>query len=190
MILYPLFYLISQEVSKISRRNGPEDLVNENIRFKEVLVIDPQGEQLGILTRNEAINKAYDLDLDLLCVAPNGVPPVCKIVDYGRYRFEQQKKTKESKKNQHVTELKPIRLSPVIDKHDFDTKLKQARKWLEEKTKVKVDMRFRGRMMTRQEVGLSIMNSFIANTSDVGSVEKAPALEGNIMSIIIAPKKK
>lgn len=177
-------------MTDISRRNSPEDLVNESIRFKEVLVIDSEGEQLGILTRNEALNKAYEAGLDLLCVAPNAIPPVCKIVDYGRFRFEQQKKAKESKKHQHLTEIKPLRLSPVIDKHDFDTKLKQARKWLEDKMKVKVDMRFRGRMMTRQKVGLEVMNEFIEATSDIGSVEKAPALEGNIMSIIIAPKKK
>ncbi len=177
-------------MTDISRRNSPEDLVNESIRFKEVLVIDSEGEQLGILTRNEALNKAYEAGLDLLCVAPNAIPPVCKIVDYGRFRFEQQKKAKESKKHQHLTEIKPLRLSPVIDKHDFDTKLKQARKWLDDKMKVKVDMRFRGRMMTRQKVGLEVMNEFIEATSDIGSVEKAPALEGNIMSIIIAPKKK
>ncbi len=177
-------------MSYISRRNGPEDLVNENIRFKEVLVIDHTGEQLGILSRNEALNKAYDLELDLMCVAPNGNPPVCKILDYGRHRFEQQKKAKESKKNQHVTEIKPIRVSPVIDKHDFETKLKHARKWLSENNKVKVDMRFRGRMMTRQDVGLQVMNNFIESTADLGTVEKKPALEGNIMSIVIAPKKK
>ncbi|MGL5540904.1 MAG: translation initiation factor IF-3, partial [Erysipelotrichaceae bacterium] len=96
-----------------------DDLVNEKIRFKEVLVIGPNGEQLGIKTRREALDLAYDQELDLLCVAPNGQPPVCKILNYGRHRFEQQKKTKEAKKKQHVTEVKPLRLSPVIDKHDF-----------------------------------------------------------------------
>ena len=177
-------------MKNISRKQGNDDLVNESIRFKEVLVIDQDGNQLGILTRNEALEKAYDANLDLFCVAPGGVPPVCKIIDYGRFRFEQQKKAKESKKNQHVTEIKPLRLSPVIDQHDFDTKLRQARKWLEDGVKVKVDMRFRGRMMTRQEVGKVVMNSFIEATADLASVEKQPALEGNIMSIIISPKKK
>ena len=105
-----------------------EELVNENIRFKEVLVIGPTGEQLGKMFRREALEKAAELDLDLLCVAPNAQPPVCKILDYGKYRFEAQKKAKEAKKNQHVTEVKPLRLSPVIDTHDFETKLKQARK--------------------------------------------------------------
>jgi len=178
------------EVSNISRKQGNEDLVNENIRFKEVLVIDQNGTQLGILSRDEALNLAYDADLDLFCVAPGGHPPVCKFIDYGRYRFEQQKKTRESKKNQHVTEIKQIRVSPVIDQHDFDTKLRQARKWLEEGIKVKVDMRFRGRMMTRQDVGKIVMNSFVEATADLAGVEKQPSLEGNIMSVVLSPKKK
>ena len=174
---------------KISRKQD-FDLVNEGIRFKEVLVIDQEGNQLGILSRTEALDRAYDSNLDLLCVAPNSTPPVCKIIDYGRYRFEQQKKAKESKKNQHVTEIKPLRVSPVIDQHDFETKMRQARKWLEEGMKVKVDMRFRGRMMTRQDVGKVVMNRFIETTADIAAVEKQPALEGNIMSVILAPKKK
>lgn len=167
-----------------------DDFVNENIRFKEVMVIGPTGEQLGIMMRREAIEKAYEQDLDLFCVAPNAVPPVCKILDYGKYRFEQQKKAKEAKKNQHVTEVKPLRLSPVIDTHDFDTKVKQARGWLENGMKVKADMRFRGRMMTRQEVGRKIMDSFIETLSDISNVEKQPKLEGNILSVVISPKKK
>jgi translation initiation factor IF-3 len=178
------------EVKTINKRVGNEDLVNENIRFKEVLVIGPEGEQLGILLRREALEKAYELELDLLCVAPNGNPPVCKILDYGRHRFEQQKKLKEAKKNQQVTEMKPLRLSPVIDTHDFDTKLKHARKWLEEGMKVKVDMRFRGRLITRLDVGKKVMYNFIKETEDIANVEKAPMLEGNIMHVILAPKKK
>ena len=173
-----------------NKKNNMDDLVNENIRFKEIMVIGPNGEQLGTMMRREALEKAYDMDLDLFCVAPNAVPPVCKILDYGKYRFEQQKKAKEAKKNQHVTEVKPLRLSPVIDTHDFDTKLKQARGWLEDGMKVKVDMRFRGRMITRQEVGKEIMNSFIEKLSDLSTVEKQPKLEGNILSVVISPKKK
>ena len=180
---------MKKEVTNISnRKNNMDDFVNENIRFKEVMVIGPTGEQLGIMMRREALEKAYDQDLDLLCVAPNAVPPVCKILDYGKYRFEQQKKAKEAKKNQHVTEVKPLRLSPVIDTHDFDTKAKQARAWLESGMKVKVDMRFRGRMITRQDVGREIMNSFIETLSDVSNVEKQPKLEGNILSVVITPK--
>ena len=142
------------------------------------------------MSRNEALNKAYDQELDLLCVSANSNPPVCKILDYGRYKFEAQKKAKEAKKNQHVTELKPLRLSPVIDKHDFDTKIKQATGWLEDGMNVKVDMRFRGRMMTRQEVGLKVMNDFISSLSDLANVDKQPKLEGNIMSCVLMPKKK
>ena len=179
------------EVSFISKKvMTNDDLVNENIRFKEVLVIGPKGEQLGVMMRREALEKAYDYELDLLCVAPNGHPPVCKIVDYGRYRFESQKKAKEAKRNQHVTEVKPMRLSPVIDTHDFDTKLRQARNWVEDGMKVKIDMRFRGRLITRLEVGKKVMNSFVEQMSDIASVEKAPALEGNTMSVVLTPKKK
>lgn len=180
----------------ISRRLNPdnrkpnEDLVNEAIRFKELLVIGAEGEQLGILTRREALEKAAEASLDLLVVAANGNPPVAKIVDYGKYRFELQKKNKEAKRNQHVTQVKPIRLSPVIDQHDFETKLRHARKWLEEGTKVKVDMRFRGRMMTRIDVGRKTMDRFIEESKDLGSVEKAPKLEGNTMSVIISPNKR
>jgi len=171
-------------------RKQYDDLVNENIRFKEVMVIGAQGEQLGKMMRREALEKAYDEGFDLLCVAPNAVPPVCKFVDYGKYRFEIQKKAKEAKKKQAVTEVKPLRLSPVIDVNDFNTKAKQARGWLDEGKKVKVDMRFRGRMMTRQEVGMKIMNDFIENLADISSVDKMPKLEGNIMSCVITPKKK
>lgn len=181
------------EVSLINKKvipnNVNDDLVNEKIKFKEVLVIGPEGEQLGIKMRREALEIAYEQELDLLCVSPNSVPPVCKIVNYGRYRFEQQKKTKEAKKKQHVTELKPLRLSPVIDKHDFDTKLRQARGWVEEGMKVKIDMRFRGRLITRLEVGRKIMDSFVEEMVDIALVEKKPLLEGNTMSTVLAPKK-
>ena len=173
----------------ITKRNMTEELVNENIRFKEVLVISPTGEQLGKMFRREELEKASEYDMDLLCVAPNAQPPVCKILDYGKYRFEAQKKAKEAKKNQHVTEVKPLRLSPVIDTHDFDTKLKQARKWSEAGMKVKVDMRFRGRMITRIDVGKQVMNEFIEAMSDIAQIDKAPALEGNTMSVVISPKR-
>ncbi len=178
------------EVLAITRKQHNDDLVNEAIRFKEVLVIGPEGEQLGVMLRREALEKAYDQDLDLLCVAPNAQPPVCKMLDYGKYRFEAQKKAKEAKKNQQNTEIKPMRLSPVIDTNDFNTKLKQATKWIESGTKVKIDMRFRGRMMTRQEVGMKIMNEFIEQLSEIANVDKTPKLEGNIMSCVLTPKKK
>ncbi|MEG0313771.1 MAG: translation initiation factor IF-3 [Erysipelotrichaceae bacterium] len=181
------------EVSVINRKvipnNVNDDLVNEKIRFKEVLVIDSNGEQLGLKMRREALEIAFAQELDLLCVAPTAVPPVCKVLNYGRYRFEQQKKAKEAKKKQHITEIKPLRLSPVIDKHDFDTKMRHARAWIDDGMKVKVDMRFRGRLITRLEVGRKIMDNFIEEISDVAAVEKRPLLEGNTMSAVLAPKK-
>lgn len=168
----------------------PGDLVNESIRFKEVLVIAPDGESLGVMTRNQALNTALDYELDLVCVAPKAKPPVCRIMDYGKYRFEQQEKAKEAKRNQHVTEVKSVRLSPVIDINDFNTKVRQAKGWLEDGNRVKVDMRFRGRMMTRQEVGKKVMENFINELSEVGGVDKQPKLEGNTMSCTITPIKK
>ena len=111
-------------------------------------------------------------------------------MDYGKYHFNEQKKAREAKKKQHTTEIKPLRLSPVIDQHDFDTKLKQARKWTEDGQKVKIDMRFRGRMITRKEVGEQIMNKFIEQMADCAVVEKAPNMEGNTMSVVLSPKKK
>ena len=182
---------MAMEVSIINKRVVPnnvnDDLVNEKIRFKEVMVIDADGEKLGIKMRREALQIAYDQDLDLLCVAPKAVPPVCKVLDYGKYHFEQQKKAKEAKKKQHVTEVKPLRLSPVIDRHDFETKMRHARKWIEDGMKVKVDMRFRGRLITRQDVGKKIMDSFTEEIADNAVVEKIPALEGNTMSCVLAP---
>lgn len=177
-------------MSFISRKVNNDELVNENIRFKEVLVIGPSGEQLGVMMRREALEKAYDYELDLFCVAPNGNPPVCKILDYGKHRFEQQKKNKEAKKKQHVTEVKSIRLSPVIDVGDFNTKLRQATSWIQDGMKVRVDMRFRGRMITRQEVGRQVMNQFIQDISEFAGVEKAPSMEGNTVSVVLSPKKK
>ena len=152
-------------------KNTSDDLVNEAIRFKEVLVIGPEGEQLGTMQRREALDKAYDMNMDLMCVAPGAKVPVCKILDYGKYRFESQKKAREAKKNQHVTEVK-------------------ARDWIEEGQKVRIDMKFRGRMITRQEVGREVMNKFIEGISDIASVEKQPNMEGNTMSVVFAPKKK
>lgn len=174
----------------ISKRRNQGDLVNEAIRFKEVLVIGPNGEQYGILTRNEALDKAEEVNLDLFCVSPGANPPVCKILDYGRHRYEQQKRTREAKRNQHVTQIKSVRLSPVIEEHDFNTKLRHARKWLEEGSKVKVDMRFRGRLITRVEVGKKTMNKFLDETKDLGSAERQPKLEGNTMHVVISPTKK
>ena len=172
-----------------NRHKEPTDIVNEAIRDREVLVIGSDGTQLGVMSRHDALQKAYDEDLDLLCVAPNAQPPVCKIIDYGRYRFEQQKKEREAKKNQQTEEMKSLRVSPVIDQHDFDTKVKRAKEWLSDGQKVKIDMRFRGRMITRQEVGKQVLDKFTEQVSDVADVTKPPMLEGNTMSVTFSPKK-
>ena len=172
-----------------NRHKEPTDIVNEAIRDREVLVIGSDGTQLGVMSRHDALQKAYDEDLDLLCVAPNAQPPVCKIIDYGRYRFEQQKKEREAKKNQQTAEMKSLRVSPVIDQHGFETKVKRAREWLSDGQKVKIDMRFRGRMITRQEVGKQVLDKFTEQVSDVADVTKPPMLEGNTMSVTFSPKK-
>ncbi|WP_298664008.1 translation initiation factor IF-3 [uncultured Solobacterium sp.] len=172
-----------------NRRPESHDMVNDDIHFKEVLVIGPDGEQLGTMLRREALEKAYSMDLDLMCVAPNAAVPVCKILDYGRYHFEDQKKQREAKKNQHVTEVKALRLSPVIDQHDFETKLKRSREWIEAGQKVRIDMRFRGRMITRQEVGRDVLNKFTEQISDIADVSKSAAMEGNTLSVVYSPKK-
>lgn len=172
-----------------NRHKEPTDIVNEAIRDREVLVIGSDGTQLGVMSRHDALQKAYDEDLDLLCVAPNAQPPVCKIIDYGRYRFEQQKKEREAKKNQQTAEMKSLRVSPVIDQHDFDTKVKRAKEWLSDGQKVKIDMRFRGRMITRQEVGKQVLDKFTEQVSDVADVTKPQMLEGNTMSVTFSPKK-
>lgn len=175
---------------KVAPNNVNTDLFNEKIPFKEVLVIDANGDQLGVMSKRDALEKAYSQNLDLLCVAPKARPAVCKILDYGRYHFEQQKKAKEAKRKQHVVEIKALRLSPIIDTHDFETKLKHAQKWINAGMKVKIDMRFRGRMISRQEVGKEIMNQFLDKMSDIATVEKKPSLEGNTISTVLAPKKK
>lgn len=142
------------------------------------------------MSSKEAYNIAVQHDLDLLCVAPNANPPVCKIINYGKYRFEQQKKARESKKKQHVVELKEVQLTPQIGDHDLETKSKAARKFLLDGNKVKVGVRFRGRQMTHIEVGEEVINKFIASLEDISSVEKKPSMDGKWLTGIISPKSK
>ena len=170
--------------------NQNKDLVNENVRFPEVLLIGPNGEQIGTMSSREAQFKANEYDMDLLCVAPGAKPPVCKIINYSKYRFEQQKKAKEAKKNQHTVEVKEVQLTPQIGGHDMDTKARAAQKFLEAGNKVKVGVRFRGRQMTHIEVGQEVMDKFIAQLSEYASIEKPSAMEGRWMYAILAPKKK
>lgn len=170
--------------------NQPKDMVNELVRFPQVLLIGPNGEQLGTMSSREAQFKANEYDMDLLCVAPQAQPPVCKIINYGKYRFEQQKRAKEAKKNQHVIEVKEIQLTPQIGGHDMETKARAASKFLSEGNKVKVGVRFRGRQMTHIEVGQEAMDKFIQLVSDYAVVEKPAAMDGRWMVAILAPKKK
>ncbi|HKL72571.1 MAG TPA: translation initiation factor IF-3 [Candidatus Onthovivens sp.] len=175
---------------KDRRPNKNTDLVNELIRFPEVLVIGPNGESFGKMTRYEALKKAEEYELDLLCVSPNTTPPVCKILNYGKQRFENQKKTKEAKKNQKIIEVKEIQLTPQIGQHDLDTKVKAGIKFLSEGNKIKVALRYRGRQMAHLEVGEEVMKRFIAAIEEFGVVEKAPFMEGRLLTAFIAGKGK
>ena len=161
--------------------------LNEEIRDKEVRVISADGEQLGIMSAKEALKKAEEKNLDLVKSAPQAQPPVCKIMDYGKYRFEQTKKEKESKKNQRIIETKEIRLSLNIDTHDFDTKANQAMKFLKTGHKVKVSIRFRGREMAHPQIGEETMKKFAEVCSEFSSVEKPAKLEGRQMLMFLAP---
>lgn len=166
------------------------DIVNERIHFKEMLVIGPDGESLGKMSRYEAFKKADEYDLDLLCVAPNANPPVCKIINYGKYRFEAQKKAKEAKKNQKIIEIKEVQLTPQIGEHDIQTKVKQAIRFLEEGNKVKVGVRYRGRQLAHVEVGEDVLNKFINCVKDYSVIEKAPSLDGKWLTCTLASKTK
>ena len=161
---------------------------NEDIRFKEVRVIDSDGSQLGILPIAKAIETAYAKDLDLVNISPNATPPVCKIMDYGKYRFEQAKREKEAKKNQKIVEVKEIRLGLSIDTHDFETKGNQAIKFLGAGNKVKVSIRFRGREMGHPEIGSDNMQRFAEYCSQAGSIERPAKMEGRNMLMFLAPK--
>ena len=161
--------------------------LNEEIRDKEVSVLSADGEQLGIMSAKEALKKAEEKNLDLVKIAPQAQPPVCKIMDYGKYRFEQTKKEKESKKNQRIIETKEIRLSLNIDTHDFDTKANQAMKFLKTGHKVKVSIRFRGREMAHPQIGEETMKKFAEVCSEFSSVEKPAKLEGRQMLMFLAP---
>ena len=163
--------------------------INEDIKAKEVRVIGPEGETLGVMPIDAALNTAYDQGYDLVLMAPQAEPPVCRIMDYGKYRFERDKKEKEAKKKQQVIELKEIQLSCRIDTHDFETKARHAVKFLESGNKVRVVMRFKGREMSHVGIGQDIMKRFQDTCSEVGSVDKAPVLDGRIMSMVVSPLK-
>ena len=165
-----------------------ELLINEEIRDKEVRLIDEKGEQLGIVKIEHALRIADEKELDLVKIVPNANPPVCKIMDYGKYRFEQSKREKENRKNQRVIEIKEIRLSLNIDTHDFETKVNHAHKFLKAGNKVKVSIRFRGREMAHPQIGEVSMKRFAEACEEFATVEKPAKLEGRQMLMFLAPK--
>ena len=162
--------------------------INEEILDKEVRLIGDQGEQLGIMSVVDALRIATEHELDLVKIAPGSNPPVCKIMDYGKFRFEQAKKEKEAKKNQRVIEIKEIRMSPGIDTNDFNTKLKNAQKFLNDGDRVKVSVRFRGREMAHTEIGAVLLKDFANQCAEIANMDKAPKLEGRNMSMFLSPK--
>ncbi|MBP3623266.1 MAG: translation initiation factor IF-3 [Oscillospiraceae bacterium] len=162
--------------------------INEEILDKEVRLIGDQGEQLGIMSAQEALKIAVERELDLVKIAPGSNPPVCKVMDYGKFRFEQAKKEKEAKKNQRVIEIKEIRMSPGIGENDFNTKLKNGQKFLTDGDRVKVSVRFRGREMAHTEIGEQLLKDFAAKCADIANLDKNPKLEGRNMSMFLSPK--
>jgi translation initiation factor IF-3 len=164
-------------------------MINEQIRDKEVRLIGSDGEQLGIMSAKEAMKLAEEADLDLVKIAPNAKPPVCKIIDYGKYRYELARKEKEAKKKQKTVELKEIRLSPNIEANDLNTKVNAAKKFISKGNKVKITLRFRGREMAHIAHSKHILDDFAKEVEDVAVVEKAPKQEGRSISMVLAEKR-
>lgn len=165
-----------------------EHQINEQIRDRSVRVVSDDGQQLGLMSAREAMEIAEQKGLDLVKVSPNADPPVCKIMDYGKFRFEQSKKQREAKKNQKIIELKEMRLSATIDKHDLEVKAKNVNKFLQSGDKVKVSIRFKGRQMAHTEQGMTVMDQFFAMVQENAAIEKQAKMEGRNMFMILAPK--
>lgn len=163
-------------------------MINEEIRAKELRVIDTDGTQLGVMSRDEAMELAENKKLDLVCIAPKAAPPVCKILDYGKYKYELQKKEKEAKKKQKTTQVKEIRLSTFIEDHDIMVKAKTGAKFLKDGDKLKVSLRFRGREKDYVARGMEVMEKFAEAVSEVGTIDKKPNFEGRSLTMILTPK--
>ena len=162
-------------------------MINEEIRDKEIRLIGQNGEQLGIMSARQALEMAEEQELDLVKIAPTAKPPVCKIMDYGKYRFEQSKREKEARKNQKVIAVKEVRLSPTIEEHDTQVRVRDCLKFLANGDKVKVSIRFRGRMITHSEVGLDVMNEFYERVKDHANMDRKPSTEGRTMTMMLSP---
>ena len=190
-------FLLQKKFIRVSKKNKSkmevfyikqELPINGQIRAKEVQLIGENGEKLGVVNFYDALNMAEEKKLDLVLVAPNAKPVVCKIMNYGKYKFEQAKKEKEAKKRQKTMEIKEIRITPNIEEHDFGFKAKNARKFIESGNKLKITVRFRGREINNSKAGEAVLNKFIEELSDISVVEKAPKLEGRNMFIMLAKK--
>ena len=176
-----MYFMESKTISEL--------MINEQIRDKEVRVIGENGEQLGIMSSRDAQALADEAGVDLVKIAPTAQPPVCRIVDYGKFKYEQMKREKEAKKKQHVVEIKEIRLTPNIDTNDLNTKINAARKFLKEGDRVKVTLRFRGREMAHMQTSKHILDDFAEGLADSAVIEKAPKVEGRSMTMFLAGKK-
>ena len=163
--------------------------INEDITDKEVRLIDEDGTQLGIMPSSEAFKIAVEKELDLVKIAPTSNPPVCKVMDYGKHRFEQAKREKEARRNQHIVEVKEIRMSPSIGTNDFNVKLSHGQKFLKDGDRLKVTVRFRGREMAHTDIGENLLKKFAAECGEFGSLDKNPKLEGRHMSMFLTPKQ-
>ena len=175
-------------VSINKQKKNAEEMVNDSIRCKEMLVITEKGENLGVLSRSKALACADERGLDLVLVSPDANPPVAKMMDYSRFRFEQQKKLKEMRKNQKTVVVQEIQLSPTIGKHDFDTKIRKAKTILDKGNKIKISLRFFGRMIVHQDLGKEVIEQFVRELSDCSTVESPIRLDGKILFAVIAPK--
>ena len=180
------FFIDSLEVLTIAKLDHQ---LNDEIRDKELRVIGADGAQLGIMSSAQANQLAEEQGLDLVKISPNATPPVCKIMDYSKFCFDQKKREKEARKNQRVVEIKEIRMSPSIDTNDFDTKVRAAQKFLNDGNRVKVSVRFRGREMAHTNLGEKLLIDFAANCAEVATMEKNPKLEGRFMGMFLTPKK-
>ena len=172
--------------SQAPAREGPR--INDEIRVPQVRLIDDAGEMIGVMSAREALIRAYDVGLDLVEISPNAVPPVCKILDYGKYKYEQQKKANEARKKQKVVEIKEIKVRPNIDDHDYDVKMKQMKNFIGEGDKVKVTLRFRGREMAHQELGVKVLERIRNDLTELVKVEQMPKLENRQMVMVVSPK--
>ncbi len=169
----------------VRESDGPR--INREIKSKEVRLINYNGENLGVVSITEALKIAQEVGLDLIEISPQVTPPVCKVLDYGKYKYEMQKKKNEAKKNQKVVNIKELKLRPMIDTHDYEVKVKQAKKFLEQGDKVKFTMRYKGREMSANDMGKEILNRLVEDLEGIGKVDSAPKLEGKQMFMIVSP---